>query len=197
MNNGHPDAKTYLAGMSCPVKESCPHLAPDDADTLRLAVPWMRHEFDRFCIPDRPRTLANLILTLTWEDGLPSIWIPKLDYFTQLTGIAVPNVINALQKLELMRVIRVEPKEAGKRYSLNALTDTWQAEPRQARETIDAALHLLRELNGQPRKEAATLNFPNGTVSLFLPPQTLNLIGTLKSKVQEIQRAKGAKNTKP
>ena len=78
---------------------------------LRACAPIMRNELRRFHFSDRERTLASLILSLTWEEGIGEVRVPKLDLFDELTGIPANHVGVALNDLVMMRVILVQEKD--------------------------------------------------------------------------------------
>ena len=143
---------------------------------LRVCAPWMRHELRRFKISDRPRTLAQLILSLSWEEGIPTVRVPKLEFFTQLTGLSTSHVSTALAELQLMRVLNVEETPTGKAYGLNPRSSTWQATPRQSRQVVDEAVNLLREINGIKSARSGVVNFKIGPVNLFLHPELTNSV---------------------
>jgi len=127
---------------------------------LMTSAPVMRHELRRFNLTDRERTLAGVILSLSWEQGLASVRIPKLDAFEHLTGLAANHVSETLADLvDLMRVVTVEESQDGKLYSINAKTETWQAKPRVSRATMLETINLIREINGIPRQTEGQLNF--------------------------------------
>lgn len=128
----------------------------------------MRHELRRFHLSDRERTLANLILSLSWEEGLPSVRVPKLEMFQQLSGISIPHCSTALKDLEIMRVVKVTETEGGKVYAVNPQSETWQVKPRQSRATILSAMNMVRELNGIKPLTEGQLNFKFHEVTHFL-----------------------------
>lgn len=135
---------------------------------LRASSPQMKHELRRFMFSDRERTLAGLILSLSWDEGLPAARIPRHEFFTELTGIPANHVSVVLSDLVLMRVITVTKLENGAVYEINPFSETWQVKPRQSRETILTAMNMFRELNGLARQSEAELNFNFKQVTLFL-----------------------------
>jgi len=143
--------------------------AAADSEQFKSAVPWMQHELRRFKISDRPRTLAQLILSLSWGEGLPAVMVPKLEVFRELTGLNTSHVSTALGELELMRVLEVHDASSGKRYAINPRSHLWQATPRTARASVDQAVNLLREVNGIPNVRSAPVNFKIGPVNVFVP----------------------------
>ena len=145
-------------------------------DRLMMTAPMMRHELRRFNLTDRERTLASLILSLSWEQGIAAVRIPRLDMFENLTGLAANHVSETLSDLEkLMRVIRVTETADGKLYALNEKTETWQARPRVSRATLLDTINLVNEINGIPRQTEGQLNFKIQSVANFLSAKTPNL----------------------
>lgn len=161
---------------------------------LKAAAPLMKHELRRFHFSDRERTLAYLILTLSWEEGLPGVRIPKLDYFSQLTGIPANHVSVTLADLILMRVISREEKDGMAVYALLPQPELWQCKPRQSRATILSAMNLIREVNGlRPQSEAevnfniqAVINFLGGlsTDSGATPQSVQRDVGSINGRVR-------------
>lgn len=147
-----------------------------DGAQLKLAVIWMQHELRRFKISDRPRTLAQLILTLSWGDGLPAVLVPKLEVFRELTGLNPSHISTALGELELMRVITIEEMPSGRRYAINPCSHNWQATPRVSRSSVDQAVNLLREINGIPAARSTSINFKVGVLTVFLVDQPTNSV---------------------
>jgi hypothetical protein len=133
----------------------------------------MRHELRRFNLTDRERTLASLILSLSWEEGVSAVRVPKLDFFEHLTGLAANHVSETLHDLTaLMRVVVVAEADQGRFYSINHLTETWQAKPRVSRPMMLETLNLLREVNGIPRQTEGQLNFKFQSLTHFLVIKT-------------------------
>jgi hypothetical protein len=136
---------------------------------LRASAPLMRHELRRFNLSDRERCLASLILSLSWEEGIAAVRVPKLDFFSHLTGIAENHVSETLYDLvKLMKVVVVGETAEGKYYSLNDKTDTWQAKPRVSRPTMLDTLNIIREINGISRQTEDQLNFKFEVLAKFL-----------------------------
>jgi len=153
-----------------------------DMAQLRVAANWLRHELRRFKISDRPRTLASVILSLSWEEGLGVVRVPKLDFFAQLTGLNTTHISTALSELQLMRIIEVMETTTGKVYAINPQSSTWQATPRQSRHAVDEAVNLLREINGVMQKRSAVQNFKIGPVNVFLPVSPTDPVAATKSE---------------
>ena len=125
---------------------------------------------------DRERTLASLILSLSWEEGIAAVRIPRLDIFEHLTGLAANHVSETLYDLEkLMRVIRVTETSEGKLYAINERTDTWQAKPRVSRTTLLDTVNLVREINGVKRQTEDQLNFKFESVAKIVRALTPDL----------------------
>ena len=148
----------------CPENaKDCPRMG------LRASAPLMHHELRRFNLTDRERTIAGVILSLTWEEGIAAVRVPKLDLFEHMTGLAANHVGETLHDLEkLMRVIVVTEVEEGKTYALNPKTENWQVKPRVSRGTMLETLNLLREINGVARQTEGQLNFKLQVVANFL-----------------------------
>ncbi len=122
---------------------------------LKASAPLIRHELRRFMLTDRERTLAGTILSLSWEEGIAAVRIPKLEFFENLTGLAANHVSETMHDLvALMRVVVVEEAVDGKFYSVNPRTETWQAKPRVSRATMLETINIIREVNGVPRQYA-------------------------------------------
>jgi hypothetical protein len=140
---------------------------------MAVTAPLMRHELRRFNLTDRERTLASLILSLSWEEGIPAVRIPRLDIFEHLTGLAANHVSETLYDLEkLMRVITITDTADGRQYALNPKTDQWQAKPRVSRSTLLETINLVREINGVERQSEDQLNFNFNSVASFLSAKT-------------------------
>lgn len=144
------------------------NIANVEGGALRATAPFMEQELRRFHFSDRERTLACLILSLSWQEGLAAVKIPTLDYFTQLTGIPANHVSVVLNDLVLMRVISREAKEGAQVFAIQPQPEQWQCKPRQSRATSLSAMNMIRELNGLPPRSEAALNFNIQSVLLFL-----------------------------
>ena len=97
------------------------------------------------------------------------VWrIPKLEFFTQLTGIPANHISVTLNDLVLMGVVVVTGDVNGPIYEINPDSDRWQVKPRQSRTTIHEAMNMFRELNGLPRQTEREVNFNLQQVMFFL-----------------------------
>ncbi len=153
--------------MTTCTETNCPRLG------LRASAPMMRYELGRFNLTDRERTLAGLILSLSWDEGIAAVRITVLDEFEKLTGLAANHVSETLHDLSaLMRVVIIQEVDGGKLYSLNHHTENWQAKPRVSRVTMLDTINRVREYNGIQRETEGQLNFKFSAVTHFLRAAT-------------------------
>jgi len=114
---------------------------------LLLLERFLRCELRRFQLSDRQRIIAEVINELPFGWGRESVRVPKLEYFTDLTGIARPHIHGALRALHDMRILKIEIKDNLPEYRLLPDSHTWQVRFRISRERIKAARESLREIN--------------------------------------------------
>jgi hypothetical protein len=147
----------------------CPLVVLADAKpcAFRDAALMVRHELLRFKLGDQNRTMAILILSLSWDEGIAAVRIPKLDVFEQLTGLSSNHISETLDELTMQRVLQVTTTPDGKLYSINPNSGTWQATPRKPRATMLENLNLVREINGVSRQTEAQLNFKFEAITHF------------------------------
>jgi hypothetical protein len=124
----------------------------------------LRRELSRHHLSDRERRLAEVVLDASLGWGRESVVIPKLRFFSSLTGIAVPHVHEGIQDLHNMRILRVVTVKGQLRYNLREDFDNWKVKPRVSAQTIREAESLLRELNDlPPLREGSLLDGAGGT----------------------------------
>jgi hypothetical protein len=145
---------------------------PADKNPFHEAALLVRHELLRFRLGDRNRTIAILILSLSWDEGISAVRVPKLEIFERLTGLEANHVSETLTELELQRVVSVMDTPDGKLYSVNPNSSNWQATPRKPRATMLETLNLVREINGVKRQSEDQLNFKFQEVANFLSAKT-------------------------
>jgi len=150
------------------------------AVAFQEAALLVRHELLRFKLGDRNRTLAILILSLSWDEGIATVRIPKLDIFERLTGLEANHVSETLSELEMQRVVTVTETPGGKLYAVNPDSANWQVTPRKLRTTMLETLNLVREINGVQRLSEDQLNFKVQAVTYFLATENPDLGLVLK-----------------
>ena len=147
--------------------DQCPRMS------LRSSAPLMRHELRRFNLSDRERTLAGVILSLSWEEGLANVRLNKLEDLEHLTGLKANHICETLHALiNLMRVVIKEEAADGIRYSINPHSENWQAKPRTSKATMLSTINLIREINGVPRQTEDQVNFKMQSVTHFFDQKT-------------------------
>lgn len=109
---------------------------------------FLRKELRRFQLSERQRVLADVILDVSYGWGLDHVKVPKLDFFTDLTGITRGNVHTALKTLREMRIVEAVLKSGICEYRITTNPDHWQAAPRQSRARIQHSIDLLKIYNG-------------------------------------------------
>lgn len=121
----------------------------------------LRKELRRFNLSERQRIIADVILDTSYGWGLKCVKVPKLDFFTDLTGISRGNVHSALKALYEMRIVEAVQKDGIAEYCITPSPDRWQATPRQSRARITHAIELLKIYNGLAKGPAPELT-PEG-----------------------------------
>jgi hypothetical protein len=114
---------------------------------LMNAAHAMRRELLRYDIPLRPLILAEVILSISFGWGRRTVRVPKLEIFTDLTGIARGHVHEALKKLHQMRILTVSVASGVPEYELLPDSEKWQCCPRVTRASIAEAIRMLKALN--------------------------------------------------
>jgi hypothetical protein len=143
---------------------------------LQTCCSMLRKEFRRYDLTLRQSIIANVILDLSLCWGRRSVRIPKLEIFTDLTGISPGNVLQNLQMLHAMRIVEVDTLGGVTQYTLNLESDKWQCRPRVMADRVKAALDIVRALNDVAPEEGAdgtevkgtALNFPSAGDDHFL-----------------------------
>jgi phage replication O-like protein O len=145
-------------------------------DTIRKrhAIEQMRRflagELRRFNLSHRQQTIAEVILDLSLGWGERSARIPRLVYFTEITGINVANVSRAIKGLYEMRILLIEMKSDTVIYTLNTNSDTWQVSPRVPRSSIRKAHEMLKSHNGIQTTQDDELSKDMARLEEFLRP---------------------------
>lgn len=148
-----------------------------NSEMLKAMAPRLRHELNRFQMGDRERTLAQLILMLSWDEGLPSVRISTHEDFHRLLGIAVTHISTILTKLKRKRILTVTEKDGETFYTINADATNWQAGSRADWPDVLKVWNEVRELNGLPRLVEAELNFRVRQSAIFLGQSLTTLEG--------------------
>lgn len=112
---------------------------------------FVRAELRRHFLSERERLIAEAILDLSLFYGHASALIPKLETFSDLTGIPRSHVHGALKALVEMRIVRMEQRDRCVCYSLNGDSDGWKVKVRVAAQTIQRARELVIELSASTR----------------------------------------------
>ena len=148
---------------------------PDPTDPLTLTESFhrrranIRRELRRHHLSERDRHLAEIILDMTLGWQRPSIIIPQLQCFTDLTGIGKSHVSEGLSDLHLMRIIRLTTYKGQPVYSVREDVENWKVKPRVSESAMVGSINLIREWNGMeplPTPLEAIANFKTG-------PQTM------------------------
>ncbi len=147
--------------MEKPDCKKCPTAEVDRFRKRGLAV---RQELRRHHLSDRERHIAEVILDKSLGWGRESVIIPQLRFFTNLTGIGVSHVHEALRSLHNMRIIRAVTVKGQSTYSIREDSDNWKVKPRVSFEVMADTVSLLRELNDLPRNGDPLENFKARTV---------------------------------
>ena len=118
-------------------------------DDWRARGAVLRMEMRRHDLTYRELLLAELILDKTYGWNRADVVFPQLRFFTDLTGIAETDVVKVLKTLHARRVIRIITVKGRPTYSINADTEAWKAMPRVSKDSMQATISLLRELNDE------------------------------------------------
>jgi hypothetical protein len=115
---------------------------------LRATVGPLKLELRRHFLSARHRVIAETLVELSFGRGLASVQVPKLEMFTDLTGISKPHVHSALRELHELRIVRVQQKQGKTNYMINPDSEAWKVRAKVSLESIVRATRLIDELNG-------------------------------------------------
>jgi hypothetical protein len=164
-----------------PVSNGDPNLAKKcERQQLAQAERYLRKELRRHALHERERLLAEVILEYSFALGKPSVRIPRMALFTDMTGIAKSHVLVALRGLAEMNVISVDRE--GPTYAVNPNSGQWKVRFKAARESIRRAGEIIKACNGldgadpavvasasaSAGEEGAELNFKSEPDAQFL-----------------------------
>lgn len=116
--------------------------------TLQQLDRYLRRELRRHFLSERERIVADVLLEMTFGLGLRSVRIPKLETFTDLTGIDRGHVHGALKSLFEMHIVRVDRRREVWEYSVNPNPEGWKVKIRVPRETIRRGVEVVKAYNG-------------------------------------------------
>lgn len=107
----------------------------------------------------RERTMGALIIRLSFEHGRKSVWIPRLECFSELTGMDKADVSTTLKSLQEKGVLQIAgPRQGGKRYtwlpSGQLLEPERVVDPRRV-------LAVLQEIDAANYEEDRQLSLPH------------------------------------
>lgn len=115
---------------------------------MMQAERYLRKELRRHFLSERERILADVILELSFGLGMKTVKVPKLEIFSDLTGIPRPHALSALQSLHEMRIVHIDKKGEVPHYTINPNSENWKVKIRVARETTRKAVELIKSCNG-------------------------------------------------
>ncbi len=119
-----------------------------------LVERFLRLEFRRFDLRQREQSVADTILDMSFGLGLRSVRIPKYETLSDITGIAIPNVYNAVKALVEMNILSIEDVDGAHIYTLIANPDEWRCRARISRARVNDAVNVLKHYNGLGEKLA-------------------------------------------
>ena len=137
--------------MSNPQPNPTPNihaLPTDQRHQLQQTGRALVREIRRLSLNYREYQLAELILEMSYGWGLPSVVIPKLEVFSQFTGVSKPHIHTHLAALVEMGLVAVEKTGRGPAYRVVPQVETWRCRMRVSRATIKEAVRTVKMFNG-------------------------------------------------
>lgn len=109
---------------------------------------WLKLELRRFKLSHQEHVIAEIIVELSYGWGNKHVAVPKIEFLSEISGLARPHVASTISRLNLMRIVTGEKINGIMHYLVNPNSDTWQATPRTSRARIKNAIDLLKPANG-------------------------------------------------
>lgn len=155
----------HIPAKPTPLHKVCVDCGTHEADAWHLRRAKIRLELRRHHLSQREMALAEIILDMTLGWQRESIIVPRLDCFTDLTGISKSHVSEGIGDLHMMRIIRVVTDKGQPTYSVREDIDNWKVKPRVTERAMSNSINLVREWNNLPVLAApleAIANFKSG-----------------------------------